>query len=265
MKKKRSVARSTLIAMMIIVGAGTTTTAPALAATSRGEVYHADGNLAGAVQFNSGYHRGHAGVPEDGFNSFQIQDDFCGDEWGVGVQWQLNDDVRTQQTVGDCEPAFIMYETGQATNIVTEFSWRPYMWSLNDPGLTEYGEWTTDWMGSNSDNEGDTDLFTRSTVYADLIDGVRPTFTASMWPTALARVFGPWVTGPMLRDLEERTPLPPFLTEDERDSIYKQMWCHLEFGRFGKGGPTWDLETSRANIPWREVVRDIRDHECNWD
>ncbi|OLF11328.1 hypothetical protein BU204_30390 [Actinophytocola xanthii] len=235
----------------------------AAAATSHGTVTHADGAPAGEVWFNSGNHAAHAGHPEHGFNSFTIKDLFCGDGWGIGVEWRLSDGVFTHQSAGDCEPVELTYETGQAINIVVDFNWRPYMWAVDGLHETEYGSWSTDWMGSDS-TEGDTDLFTRTSVYNDVL-GEGHTFTASMWPTALARVIGAGATPAMWRDLQERTPLPSSLSEERRESLYKQLWCHAAYGRLPQlGGPTWDIEAERPNISWWRVAAQVADHGCNW-
>jgi hypothetical protein len=240
---------------------------PALASTSNGVVHHAAGEVAGEVWFNSGNHATHStSHPENGFNSFTFRDDFCGDGWGIGVEWQLADQVFTHQGTADCEPVEVTYETGQATSIVLQFNWRPFMWAVDGLNDTVYGDWQTDWMGSNS-TEGDTDLFTRTSVHNDRLgfddDSSPHTFTATMWPTAQARVVGPGFTPFMWRDLQERTPLPSVLTEDQRESMYKQLYCHALFGRIPElGGATWEIESARPNIAWWRVL--LGQGKCNW-
>jgi hypothetical protein len=249
-----------------MVGMVVTAAANAGASTSHGFVNHADGAVAGEVWFNSGLHAQHHGHPEHGFNSFTIKDLFCGDGWGIGVEWQLADGTFSHQGTADCEPVEVNYETGQATTIVVGFNWRPFMWAVDGLHDTEYGEWQSDWMGSNS-TEGDTDLFTRTTVYNDRLgdDDSAHTFTASMWPTVQARIVGSAATPSMWRDLQERTPFPPDVTQDQRESMYKQLWCHAQYGRVpAAGGPTWDIESARPNISWWDVVFKIGQHGCNW-
>jgi hypothetical protein len=53
---------------------------------------------------------------------------------------------------------------------VIEFNWRPFMWNIAGQYDTVYGAWQSDWMGSNS-TEGDTDLFTRTSVHNDRLTG----------------------------------------------------------------------------------------------
>jgi hypothetical protein len=249
------------------VGLTLLTAGPASASTSHEFVNHASGVAAGEVWFNSGLHAAHQGHPEHGFNSFTIKDLFCGDGWGIGVQWQLSDGTFTHEGTADCEPVEVTYETGQATSIIIQFNWRPFMWAVDGLHDPEYGAWQSDWMGSNS-TEGDVDLFTRTTVYNDRMtpdDSSPHTFTASMFPTALARAIGAGATPFMWRDLQERTPLPSSLTADQRESMYKQLWCHANFAKLpALGGPTWDIESARPNIAWWRVVLEIRQHGCNW-
>jgi hypothetical protein len=263
--KRHTIIRAAVIAASA-VGMAVVTALPAGASTSHEFVNHADGAAAGEVWFNSGLHATHHGHPEHGFNSFTIKDLFCGDGWGVGVEWQLSDETFTHQGTADCEPVEVTYETGQASTIVIQFNWRPFVWAVDGLHDPEYGEWQSDWMGSNS-TEGDVDLFSRTTVYNDRLagDDSPHTFTASMFPTVLARAIGAIATPSMWRDLQERTPLPASLTADERESMYKQLWCHAEFGRVpAAGGPSWDIESARPNISWWQVVTRIRQHGCNW-
>lgn len=265
MRTRRSVVRAVVVATAI-VGMVVTAASYAGASTTHGFVYHAGGEAAGEAWFNSGLHAQHHGHPEHGFNSFTIKDLFCGDGWGIGVEWQLADGTFSHHGTADCEPVEVNYETGQATTIVVGFNWRPFMWAVDGLHDTEYGEWQSDDMGSNS-TEGDTDLFTRTTVYNDRLgdDDSEHTFTASMWPTAQARIAGSAVTPSMWRDLQERTPFPPGLTQAQLDSMYKQLWCHAQFGRVpAAGGPTWDIESARPNISWWDVSFKIRQHGCNW-
>lgn len=69
------------------------------------------------------------------------------------------------------------------------------------------------------------------------------------------------------RQVWANTPFFPDATEAEANSAYKQMYCHAAYafpkpggGHFG--GPTWDLETWRPDIPWDsgEALRT----QCNW-
>jgi hypothetical protein len=259
---KRTAKRFALIAASA-VGLVMATALPATAATSQAFVYHADGAVAGEVWFNSGYHAAHQGHPQHGFNSFTIKDEFCGDGWGVGVQWQLLGQTYTHQGTKDCDPVEVNYATNQAVNIVIPFSWRPFKWAVDFQHADTYGAWQNDWMGSASVDESDK-YFSWTSVYSDVVDG-RHTFTASMRPTPYARLIGSGETPQMARDLMSRTPFPSSLTLDQWDSLYKQLWCHAVFGKTPEfGGPTWDIEASRPNIPWSAVKLLIAGHHCNW-
>jgi hypothetical protein len=263
--KKRRIVR-TVGVVGVACGLVLAAVLPAAASTSHGFVHHAAGEIAGEVWFNSGNHAVHStSQPESGFNSFTLQDTFCGDGWGIGVEWQLSDGVFTHHGPADCGPE-VDYETGQATSIVLGFNWRPFMWHGAGQYDTVYGAWQSDWMGSNS-TDGDTDLFTRTSVHNDRMgfddDNSAHTFTASMWPTVLARLGGPGLTGSMWRDLQERTPLPSVLTADQRESMYKQLYCHALFGRHPEfGGDIWEVESARPNIAWWRVL--LGEGKCNW-
>lgn len=269
MTQKHITIRSVLVAAMTF-GLAAATALPAAAATSHEVVNHAAGNLAGEVWFNSGNHAAH--VIEDGakygFNSFTLTDSFCGDGWGIGVEWIFGDQTFTHHGPADCDPApeETSYPTGQAMSIMVEFNWRPYMWAVDGLNDTVYGSWQRDWMGSDS-TDGDTDLFSRTSVHNDLLipGNGQPTFTATMWPTVAARAGGPLLTPSMWRDLQERTPLPSFLTTDQRESMYKQLFCHALFARHPEaGGDTWEIESERPNIMWWRVFQVFPGHKCNW-
>ena len=63
-------------------------------------------------------------------------------------------------------------------------------------------------------------------------------------------------------------PYPKGLSDDQGESLYKQMACHDRFADVtGHGGDTWDLEAWRSNQPWSYVTNPIYlpFHECNWD
>jgi hypothetical protein len=256
--------RTALLAGIAVTGA-LVVAVPAAASTSHSKVYHADGNVAGEAWFNSGLHAKHQGHPEHGFNSFTIKDLFCGDRWGIGVQWILGDQTFTHQLNFDCAPVEANHETGQAATILAGMNWRPFMHNIDGIHDNVYGEWRSDWMGSLSTES--TVLIQQSTVYNDrLTDDSSPhTFTASMKYTRRAFLGGEIITGPMWRDLQELTPLPSSLTPGQLDSMYKQLYCHAMFARLtGDGGDTWDIESARPNIPWRDVILKARTHRCNW-
>jgi hypothetical protein len=234
------------------------------ASTSHEFVYHADRAVAGEVWFNSGNHAAHAGHAKHGFNSFTIKDRFCGDGWGMGVQWRIGGNEFNYQTDGDCEPVEIpAYQTGQASSVVIEFDWRPYMWSVNWPHDTEYGDWNTDWMGSYSEDRTSR-FFEKTSVHNDVL-GEGRTFTATMWPTAEARWAGGDATEEMWRELQERTPLPSTLTGAQRESLRMQLWCHAAFGKHPMfGGETWEIESNRRPLTIEQVWIVGLAMKCNW-
>ncbi|MGH9000331.1 MAG: DUF2599 domain-containing protein [Acidimicrobiia bacterium] len=58
------------------------------------------------------------------------------------------------------------------------------------------------------------------------------------------------------------------LSDSQGESLYQQLWCHINFEFGGQfGGDTWDLEARRPPIPWDQVrsPRRAYEHECNWD
>jgi hypothetical protein len=89
----------------------------------------------------------------------------------------------------------------------------------------------------------------------------------SLRPTTRARIAGNPAARRIWSDLRTRclrTTLPS-LTAGQRDSLYKQLYCHALYGRVAAswdGGPTWDLEASRPDVGWTAALR-VADR-CNW-
>jgi hypothetical protein len=47
--------------------------------------------------------------------------------------------------------------------------------------------------------------------------------------------------------------------------VYKQLACHAVFGVNEElGGPTWDFESHRPDIPWDDVLNPLVNEKCNW-
>src|SRR6185295_9944544 len=68
-------------------------------------------------------------------------------------------------------------------------------------------------------------------------------------------------------DLRDCVPIPAFPESygDVHASLYKQLACHAVFGIHEElGGPTWDLESHRPNIPWEDVLDPSANEKCNW-
>lgn len=88
----------------------------------------------------------------------------------------------------------------------------------------------------------------------------------SFEPTHLARISGrsssTWSS--MWQDLQ-KCILFPSLSSSARSSMYKQLKCHALFGLTSSfGGPTWDLESWRADISMWKVTVLAPKHKCNW-
>jgi hypothetical protein len=237
----------------------------ASAATTQQVILHADGNVAGEAWWNSGRHADHThGQPGYGFNAFTITDQFCGDGWGVGVVWTLEGIVSRKQSIGDCDPEEIRYETDQATAEMQPFQWRIYMWNTNNPAEKVYAdEFRYDWMGSLA--RCASTWINEASVYNDYIynHGVQ-TVTVSYTPKVFApRPFHAWQE--VLQDLDRCTPFRKFLNPTQYESVRLQLMCHTLFAiNEDFGGPTWDFEASRPPIPWWRVVSKVNEHGCNW-
>ncbi|MGW8766107.1 DUF2599 domain-containing protein [Streptomyces sp. NPDC055815] len=224
------------------------------------------------VQFNSGLHYYHRnGAPGPGVNGFQVLDK-CGDGLRPGVAWISEGDLlwRTKD-LPEAPCTFFgfgyqSFSTGEAPKVPTPMRWYAYLKDASGKVVSRTERDTDDWMGSYS-YQANPEHFHHTSVYRepkaddDLSD---QTFTASLVPTADTRSAGTAETETYWKELQERTPLPADISEGQRESLYKQLWCHAAFAGTGKGGPTWDLEAWRDNISWGQVVGGIADHHCNW-
>lgn len=250
------------VAVLVAGGALIGASPPVEASTTHQIMYHADGNVAGEAWWNPGNHMGHShGDHGDAINAFTIADKFCGDGWSIGVEWTIDGQRHERRLDGDCEPEEITFETGHGTDIMREFVWRIFMWDTNGMSPTEYApEFRTDYMGSYQSCAGWHVNY--SSVYPDH-DGDTGLFTASIWPSPLLRASPPSVADEVWDQVQDCTPLPDWLSDDERESLYKQFYCHVLYARIPElGGTTWDVESHRDNIPWWRVV--LADHKCGW-
>jgi hypothetical protein len=224
-------------------------------------VYHASGKVAGEVWFNSGYSAAHDGRPQFGENTFTVRDQFCGDGWGIGASWILNGKEYSKQATGDCSPVEVTFQANPNQPQAVEFRWRAFKWDTNHRSATTFEPWRSDWMGS--DKRCDSIWMGRAATYGLEMTGVGHTFEVSMWPTKTARAVGREDIGRIWSALQRCVALPASLTQSQRDSLYKQLWCHAVFGVTASlGGPTWDFEANRTNISWVKVF--IGYKRCNW-
>lgn len=110
----------------------------------------------------------------------------------------------------------------------------------------------------------DTAWVKQTEVYINLADGrrsVHVTPTDAAFKDAKGDLQENW------RQVWSNTPIFPNATPSEQSSTSKQLYCHAAFsfpspggGHFG--GPTWDLETWREDIPWDSGK--MLAAKCNW-
>lgn len=260
MIRGKSVARLVVLALLACVAVTITSTEADAASTSE-VVYHADGKVAGEVWFNSGYSAIHDGHPQYGENSFTVKDRFCGDGWGIGVEWELNGKYNVTYATKDCDPVEKTFVAALSQPRATRFQWRPFKWAIDGKNATTYEPWKSDWMGS--DKSCRSPWMGRAATYGLIMNGY--TFEVSMWPTRTARYYGKYKVSSLWSDLNRCVPLPTSLTDTQASSIYKQLYCHALFGVSSQlGGPTWDFEANRPDIPWSQVKNPLRNKKCNW-
>jgi hypothetical protein len=257
-----------LLVAALIGSAVVVASMPAEAASTSGIVYHANGRVAGEVWFNSGYSAIHDGKPQFGENTFTVKDRFCGDGWGIGVEWVLNGKSYSRRVTGDCRHDDITFQANPNQPIATRFSWRPFKWDTNHISATTHEPWRSDWMGSDKDCRHSL-WMGRAATYGYVASGVGYTFEVSIWPTATARSVGRLdsdrAASSMWTDLKQCTPLPRKLTRDQRESMYNQLLCHIFYAISPSkynGGNTWDLEAERPNISRLKALNPAK--TCNW-
>lgn len=83
----------------------------------------------------------------------------------------------------------------------------------------------------------------------------------SFAPTDRARYLGRFTPDAVWANLQGCAPFP-YLTNDEQDSMYEQMLCHLEGGVLHFGGSTFDFEAWRPIVPASASLATAR---CNPD
>jgi hypothetical protein len=86
----------------------------------------------------------------------------------------------------------------------------------------------------------------------------------SVRPKALFRIAGDSVVDVGWNDLSRCVRIPT-ISRAQRDSLYKQLACHARYGKLPIatfGGPTWDLEAWRPDIPWDQVYDLTK--RCAW-
>ncbi|MEX5636601.1 DUF2599 domain-containing protein [Parafrankia sp. FMc2] len=261
---RTSTGRRTLLRVAVagaVASAVVIVSAPAHAASTNSIVYHADGAVAGEVWFNSGFSSEHVGAPQFGPNTFTVRDRFCGDGWGVGVEWTVGGHTDTWRSAGDCGPEEVTFEAGPNQATAAELSWRSFRWDVNGISDTTYELARDDWMGS--DNGCDSVWMGRVATYGFDVEAVGHTFEVSMWPTLTARAAGRNLVPELWEAVQACSPLPKALTETQRSSLYKQLYCHAVFGVDKRlGGETWDLEADREDISWAKVMLGWK--RCNW-
>ncbi|MDF3148269.1 MULTISPECIES: DUF2599 domain-containing protein [unclassified Streptomyces] len=262
------------IGLLALPAAGLTSTA--YAATSADTIRDEDANLLANARFNSGLHYFHKEWrPGPGVNSFQVIDR-CEDGLTPYVTYAVAGRVVVAKLSDECNAVFgsLGYHTLNIRNDTSELKEMSWYVSLRDEnGDIKYAgsAYLDDWLGTYS-YDPDSALFPHSSVYVEDIEGTsQKTVTASLVWTKEAATDGSTEMADRIWDeLLERTPLPADLTDDQRDSMYKQLWCHVRYaigGEIrGEGGPTWDLEAERPNIPWDEItdISEAMEHKCNW-
>lgn len=245
----------------------------AQAATTKSKIYDDEDDLLAVATFNPGLHYWHSqGKPGPGPNFFTVMDR-CGDDLYPGVSWVLDDGRTYSQDVDldevGCTHGLVRIatiKTGYTGMDMAKMKWFVHL-RAEDGTYKHYGDIQDDWLGSYDYSEYG-QYFTHSSVYREPYDGGGDTLTVTVVPTAEARYAdADEATDEIWHDLHYRTPVPHDLTEDQVESMKKQLWCHIEYNTGGiVGGPTWDLEAERPNIPWDEVKdpREVEDHKCNW-
>ncbi|WP_157902934.1 DUF2599 domain-containing protein [Streptomyces jeddahensis] len=243
----------------------------AQAATSAGTIYGEDDELLGFASFNPGlhYYHEHEDSDPDEHNFFRVTDR-CNDGVELHLSWSSAGDGEWRH--GDCTGwlpyrTYTVHTQHQSKPDMAAIAWAMSAWDAEGDRQGGTGV-QSDWQGSFSD-DGD-DLYTHSSVYEDAFTDTRDTVVLTVIPTDKA-------TGVYLPDTidaytdqiwdraTEKTPLPASVSADERESMYKQLWCHVKFNLEGiKGGHTWDLEAAHPNVSWERVNNGVKDHGCNW-
>jgi Protein of unknown function (DUF2599) len=92
--------------------------------------------------------------------------------------------------------------------------------------------------------------------------GIKVSFTPTTDARLLARTAAQW--DDIWADLQNCIGIPIY-DESQLNSVYKQLACHAVFGVNEElGGPTWDFESHRPDIPWVDVLNPLVNEKCNW-
>ncbi|MEU3895379.1 DUF2599 domain-containing protein [Streptomyces sp. NPDC045251] len=273
---KRALLRPTVILATLLgllaVPFGPGASQEAQAATSSGKIY-VDDELFGFANFNAGLHyfHHHADSDPDRHNFFQVMD-VCNDGVSLSLSWSGDDVGDGEWRQDDCT-GFLPFRTYV---VETGYKWRSEMaamaWSMNayaaDGDRLGGTGVQSDWAGSFS-RDGD-DLYWYSSVYEEAYSSTKDSVVLTVIPTdkALGVHLPDTIdayTEQIWNRAAEKTPLPASVSADERESMYKQLWCHVKFNAEGlAGGHTWDLEAAHPNVSWERVNNGIADHGCNW-
>ncbi|MET7795553.1 LGFP repeat-containing protein [Streptomyces decoyicus] len=97
----------------------------------------------------------------------------------------------------------------------------------------------------------------------------KDTFIVRAWPTRAGRIAGRPLIPVEWDQMWDRVPEPWGMTEDKKDSLYKQFACHVMYvapkpGGW-LGGWSWDLESFRPNISWARAMNPLTNSKCNWE
>lgn len=114
--------------------------------TTHEYVYHAAGNLAGEAWFNSG-----TANMSKGRNSFTIKDLFCGDGWGIQVEYWFDDANKSRvqgnlRLPGDCGPVEESRSISGGSNALPTtlaFHWRAGKYDNNGQSADTWEPWIT--------------------------------------------------------------------------------------------------------------------------
>ncbi|WP_344962615.1 DUF2599 domain-containing protein [Streptomyces thioluteus] len=129
------------------------------------------------------------------------------------------------------------------------------------------------YYGVVGDGPGDqaTDLINETRVEIPLQDW-NTKFVIRAWPTLKGRAASKADYKAGWDQMMSRVPTPWAMTPTMQSSLYKQFACHAVFSvpnptKPGEwlGGPSWDLESWRSDVPWTTALNPLRNSKCNWD
>ncbi|MEU8691584.1 hypothetical protein [Streptomyces sp. NPDC048665] len=135
------------------------------------------------------------------------------------------------------------------------------------------------YYGVVPDNQSASDLVNEARVELPLdntlgLSDWKHAFVVRAWPTLKARLGAAAAAGPDWDQIWQRVPRPWDMNPTNQSSIYKQLVCHTMFSApkpgGWAGGPSWDFESWRSDIPWLRVMTPSSspnwgNNECNWN